>query len=33
MKNKKNWSKFKEKMKKMEPLPTRDCEVGYGPVQ
>ena len=30
-KNKKNWSKFEEKMRKVEPLPTRDCEAGYGP--
>ena len=31
-KNKKNWSKFEEKIRKVELLPTRDCEAGYGPV-
>ena len=30
--NKKNWSKFEEKMRKVELLPTRDCEAGYDPV-
>ena len=30
-KNKKKWSKFGEKMRKVELLPTRDCEAGYGP--
>ena len=30
-KNKTNWSKFEEKMRKVELLPTRDCEAGYGP--
>ena len=30
-KNKKNSSKFEEKMRKVEPLPTRNCEAGYGP--
>ena len=30
-KNKKKWSKFEEKMRKVELLPTRDCEAGYGP--
>ena len=30
-KNKINWSKFEEKMRKVELLPTRDCEAGYGP--
>ena len=30
-KNKQNWSKFEEKMRKTELLPTRDCEAGYGP--
>ena len=30
-KNKKNWSKFEEKIRKVELLPTRDCEAGYGP--
>ena len=30
-KNKKNWSKFEENMRKVELLPTRDCEAGYGP--
>ena len=29
--NKKNWSKFEEKMRKVELLPTRDGEAGYGP--
>ena len=28
----KNWSQFEEKMRKVELLPTRDCEAGYGPV-
>ena len=27
--NKKKWSKFEERMKKGEVLPTRDCEAGY----
>ena len=31
-KSKKNLSKFEEKMRKVELLPTRDCEAGYGPV-
>ena len=31
-KDKKNWSKFEEKMRKVEPLPNRDCEAGYGSV-
>ena len=30
-KNKINWSKFEEKMRKVEILPIRDCEAGYGP--
>ena len=30
-KSKKNWSKFQEKMRKVELLPTLDCEAGYGP--
>ena len=30
-KSKKNWSKFEEKMKKVELLPTWDSEAGYGP--
>ena len=30
-KNKKKWSKFGEKMRKVELLPARDCEAGYGP--
>ena len=30
-KNKINWSKFEEKMRKVELLPARDCEAGYGP--
>ena len=30
-KSKKTWSKFEEKMRKVELLPTRDCEAGYGP--
>ena len=29
-KNEKKWSKFGEKMRKVELLPTRDCEAGYG---
>ena len=28
-KKKKNWSKFEEKMKKVELLPTWDCEAGH----
>ena len=28
---KKNRSKFEERMRKVEVLPTRDCEAGYGP--
>ena len=31
MKSKKTSSKFEEKMRKVELLPTRDCEAGYGP--
>ena len=31
-KNKKKLSKFGEKIRKVELLPTRDCEAGYGPV-
>ena len=27
----KNWLKFEEKMRKVELLPTRDCEAGYSP--
>ena len=30
-KNKKICLKFEEKMRKVELLPTRDCEAGYGP--
>ena len=30
-KSKKQWSKFGEKMRKVELLPTRDCEAGYSP--
>ena len=30
-KSKKNCSKFEEKMRKVELLPIRDCEAGYGP--
>ena len=30
-KNKKNWSKFEKRMRKVELLPTRDFEAGYGP--
>ena len=30
-KTKKNWSKFEEKMRKLEGLPTRESEAGYGP--
>ena len=30
-KSKKTWSKFEEKMRKVELLPTRDCEACYGP--
>ena len=30
-KHKKTWSKFEEKMRKVELLPTRNCEAGYGP--
>ena len=30
-KSKKNWSKFEEKMRKVELLPTWDSEAGYGP--
>ena len=29
-KNEKEWSKFEEKMWKVELLPTRDCEARYG---
>ena len=29
----KNWSKFEEKMRKVELLPTLDFEAGYGPEQ
>ena len=32
-KNKKICSKFEEKMRKVEFLPTRDCEAGYGPAE
>ena len=32
-KNKKTQSRFEEKMRKVELLPTRDCEAGYGPDQ
>ena len=28
----KNLSKFEDKMRKVELLPTRDCEAGYGPM-
>ena len=28
---KKNLSKFEERMRKLELLPTRDCEARYGP--
>ena len=31
-KNKKKWSKFGEKVRKVELLPIRDCEAGYSPV-
>ena len=30
-KNKNNLSKCEEKMRKVQLLPTRDCEAGYGP--
>ena len=30
-KKRKLWSKFEEKMKKVELLPTQGCEAGYGP--
>ena len=30
-KSKKTWSKLEEKMRKVELLPTWDCEAGYGP--
>ena len=30
-KNEKHWLKFEEKMRKVELLPTWDCEAGYGP--
>ena len=30
-KSKKNWSKFEEKMRKVEFLPIRDCEADYSP--
>ena len=30
-KNKKNWPKFEEKIRKVELLPTRACEAGYDP--
>ena len=30
-KNKKNWLKFEEKVRKVELLPTQDCEAGHGP--
>ena len=30
-KNKKTWSKFEERMRKVELLPTWNCEAGYGP--
>ena len=29
---KKTWSKFEERIRKLERLPTWDCESGYGPV-
>ena len=32
-KNKENWSKFEEKVRKVELLPTRDCKAGYGPAR
>ena len=28
---KKIWSKYEERMRKLELLPTQDCEAGYGP--
>ena len=28
---KKNWSKFEETVRKVELLPTWNCEAGYGP--
>ena len=30
-KNKKYRSKFEERMRIVKPLPTQDCEAGYGP--
>ena len=30
-KSQKTWSKLEEKMRKVELLPTGDCEAGYGP--
>ena len=30
-KSQKTWSKLEEKMRKVELLPNRDCEAGYGP--
>ena len=30
-KNMTSWSKFEEKMRKVEFLPTQDCEASYGP--
>ena len=30
---KNNWSKFEERMRKLDRVPTRDCEAGYGPAQ
>ena len=32
-KNKKNWSKFEEKLRKVEVLPTWDFEADYGPAK
>ena len=32
-KSQKTWSKLEEKIRKVELLPTRDCEAGYGPVR
>ena len=30
-KNKLNWLKYEENWGRVENLPTRDCEAGYGP--
>ena len=30
-KNMKNWLRFEKRMRKVELLPTRDCEAGYSP--